>query len=857
MTARTRWIGVSLWAAVLLLAVNADGQTASFADDTFDDSDWHITRMSVNNAGSVSAVQEATGGNPDSFRRIINHCAGTGTIYGFHMKLDAVYNPAVQGAIESLDYFEDSRMFVGFGQGQATGPALHQDGRFYFGPGMLSNQSTWTTQSRTGVAGETFVEFVNGSGHDSGSHPDFSSSGSPITFGFFRRNSNGTYTINAGIDNWSVVLSVDPGAPPVCDAGGPYAPPCSGASTSVMLDGSGSFDPDDDVLTYLWESDCPNAYFDDPSSTTPVLTVDTSGGCCVECNVTLTVSDGPAQSSCSTTVSIQRELPLSFADGEFNDGDWTIFDVVAGNGGFSTSAQFTSDGNPGAFRSVRINLNDPASGTRSVVASVHLKSDAFYNPSVCGPIATIQYSEDARKFAGFEQQATSPAILQDGRVFIVPLFFIGSSTDWHRVEGTFTAEQFAALDPNDAVNGTDESLHPDFSATGSLMQFGFIRRDATGLGPGSANTPNRSGVDNWSLTLEPVTDTDGDGIADHLDNCLGVANADQLDSDSDGVGDACDLCPGFDDNIDDNGNGIPDGCDNQPPTAVAGDDVSIHAGDAVFLDGSSSFDDNTASETLIYAWTMTQKPAGSSADQSLSGADTALPSFVTDVPGAYELSLVVTDEGGLSSAPDTVAVSSLNLAPSANAGVDFGAIVGDLVILDGSASSDPDNDSLTFSWSLTAAPDGSSASLDDASAVTPSFVADPPGGYTLQLVVSDGFESSAADDVVVSVITAEDFAENNTMEALNDVSALPVSDVTTPGNQNALGNFMTQAIEALQAGDNAEAISKLNKALMRTDGCVLRGEPDGNGPGRDWITDCAEQAVVYQLLQDALDAITP
>jgi hypothetical protein len=95
------------------------------------------------------------------------------------------------------------------------------------------------------------------------------------------------------------------------------------------------------------------------------------------------------------------------------------------------------------------------------------------------------------------------------------------------------------------------------------------------------------------------------------------------------------------------------------------------------------------------------------------------------------------------------------------------------------------------------------------------------------------------------------------MEALNDVSALPVSDVTTPGNQNALGNFMTQAIEALQAGDNAEAISKLNKALMRTDGCVLRGEPDGNGPGRDWITDCAEQAVVYQLLQDALDAITP
>ena len=32
---------------------------------------------------------------------------------------------------------------------------------------------------------------------------------------------------------------------------------------------------------------------------------------------------------------------------------------------------------------------------------------------------------------------------------------------------------------------------------------------------------------------------DGDGVADDLDNCLNVANADQADADSDGVGDAC------------------------------------------------------------------------------------------------------------------------------------------------------------------------------------------------------------------------------------------------------------------------------------------------------------------------------
>ncbi|MBX3023862.1 thrombospondin type 3 repeat-containing protein [bacterium] len=39
-------------------------------------------------------------------------------------------------------------------------------------------------------------------------------------------------------------------------------------------------------------------------------------------------------------------------------------------------------------------------------------------------------------------------------------------------------------------------------------------------------------------------DTDGDGIADDVDNCPSAANADQLDSDGDGVGDVCDACAG-------------------------------------------------------------------------------------------------------------------------------------------------------------------------------------------------------------------------------------------------------------------------------------------------------------------------
>jgi hypothetical protein len=45
---------------------------------------------------------------------------------------------------------------------------------------------------------------------------------------------------------------------------------------------------------------------------------------------------------------------------------------------------------------------------------------------------------------------------------------------------------------------------------------------------------------------------------------------------------------------------------NAPPTAVAGEDQSIRAGDIVFLNGMASFDDNTPTELLVYErWCVT------------------------------------------------------------------------------------------------------------------------------------------------------------------------------------------------------------------------------------------------------------
>ncbi|MEW6332280.1 MAG: PKD domain-containing protein [Pseudomonadota bacterium] len=169
---------------------------------------------------------------------------------------------------------------------------------------------------------------------------------------------------------------------------------------------------------------------------------------------------------------------------------------------------------------------------------------------------------------------------------------------------------------------------------------------------------------------------------------------------------------------------------NAVPVANAGGPYGAQKNQAVAFDGSRSTDGDY--DPLTYSWNFGDGGSGSGVNPSHSYAR----------GGVYSVSLVVND-GETDSAPATTTVSVQNHAPVANAGGPYETVKGVALTLDGSASSDPDNDSLSYRWNFG---DGSSGS-----GVRPVHTYAKSGRYKVTLIVNDGELDSAPHESLVTV----------------------------------------------------------------------------------------------------------
>ncbi len=96
-------------------------------------------------------------------------------------------------------------------------------------------------------------------------------------------------------------------------------------------------------------------------------------------------------------------------------------------------------------------------------------------------------------------------------------------------------------------------------------------------------------------------------------------------------------------------------------------------------------------------------------------------------------------------------VSGPNDPPVANAGPDLGSLIsGTRITLNGSASTDPNGNLLTYSWTFLSKPAGSAAVLANPTSVTPTLTLDRAGDYVVQLIVNDGAVNRAPDSAIIS-----------------------------------------------------------------------------------------------------------
>lgn len=230
---------------------------------------------------------------------------------------------------------------------------------------------------------------------------------------------------------------------------------------------------------------------------------------------------------------------------------------------------------------------------------------------------------------------------------------------------------------------------------------------------------------------------------------------------------------------------IVHGADNTAPVANAGPpiDGSRIASNTVDLDGLASFDAD--GDPITYLWTVTHPDTVVAIDD----AATAMTFFVAPLTGTYVVTLTVSDGQASSSEVLTISVElPNNQPPLADAGTYEEIIVGTQVMLDGSASADPEDEPLVYSWSISGPVE---PELMDSDTAQPRFTPTVKGLYTVRLSVSDGVNDSqptSASQASISVVTRQ-FAE------LDGMIEIPAGPFTMGSDDGLAGEAPAHQIE--------------------------------------------------------------
>ena len=228
---------------------------------------------------------------------------------------------------------------------------------------------------------------------------------------------------------------------------------------------------------------------------------------------------------------------------------------------------------------------------------------------------------------------------------------------------------------------------------------------------------------------------------------------------------------------------------NRPPIADAGQNRNVPEETMVTLDGSASYDPDQ-DVISAYVWTQT-----GGAPVALDTTDPVHPTFTSPSVGplgtTLTFSLIATDTPSvgsgsmLQSAPSTVVITVkyVNQPPVAVVFPVVASLEGSAVMLDGSQSSDPDGNSITYLWSQVGGP--AVVGLSGATDAMPAFTAPAVDRFGATVV----FELTTTDEfnAVSNIATTSMIIQNVNQAPVADAGMLQSVLEDTDINLSGMG----------------------------------------------------------------------